>query len=291
MTIESCLNSKCKTEIIVIDDGSTDGTLEWLKKRHDIIFLKQQQLGKCWAVNSGFKIARGKYIRFLDSDDLIEPYANDEQFDLAESTLADIVVSGLQNFDNEGRVFNKTLWVETDDFIARQLGEGNSSHYSAYLFRKEFIEETPHRPDFAYRDDRLFILEVALKNPKITIHSKIALLHRIHFNNRLQSSSGLKQQVQNFQHLNIYKRILNQLMLEGRLTTRRINSAINVLWPLAHWIAKSEINEAEQLVNWIYELNPTFAIPEKGFLGLCYRNLGFKTTEKFLKLRRNLLLK
>ena len=285
-TLESCRNTRCSAEIIIIDDGSTDGTWEWLQKQNDIIALQQSQLGKCWAVNKGFQIAKGKYVRFLDSDDLIDIAGNDEQLELAEATSADVVVSGCQSFRNKGETFDKRPWIETDDFIARQLGEGDSSHYSAYLFKKEFINDIPHRPDFAFRDDRLFVLEIALKNPKVAVHAGAALLHRISHHDRLQSSSGLKTQAQNFQHLNLYKRILNQLMLEKRLTKRRIDASVNVLWPLAHWIAKKELKEADELVKWIYELNPDFKVPEKSVLGLLYTNLGFKKTEQILAVRR-----
>src|SRR6185437_13244382 len=153
--IGSCRNTKCSTEIIVIDDGSDDGRREWLQGQDDLIVLQQAHLGKCWAVNKGFNIARGKYIRFLDSDDMINKFANDEQFELAERTSADVAVSGYQVMNNSKEVIRKQSWIETDDFIAQQLGECDSSHYSAYLFRKKFIEDIPHRPDFALRDDRL----------------------------------------------------------------------------------------------------------------------------------------
>ncbi|MDB4919641.1 glycosyltransferase family 2 protein [Mucilaginibacter sp.] len=285
-TIESCRNTSCRAEIIVIDDGSTDGTLAWLGQQNDLVVLHQPNLGKCWAVNKAFKMAKGKYIRFLDSDDLIERLANDEQFELALQNGADVVVSGCTDFTNKEQTQKAQSWVETDDFIAQQLGEGFGSHYSAFLFRKKFIEEIPHRPDFAFRDDRIFILEVALKNPKIVVHQGAALLHRIAHHDRLQVSSGLKQQVQNYQHLNLYKYILGQLSKEGKLTTRRIKASINVLWPLCHWIAKDNINEAAVLLKWIVELNPDFTPPNKGGIGFMFRIVGFKTTERILSIRR-----
>ncbi|SHN24034.1 glycosyltransferase family 2 protein [Mucilaginibacter sp. OK098] len=290
-TIESCRNNNCSVEIIVVDDGSTDGTWEWLDQQKDLVIIDQPNLGKCQAVNKGFKAANGKYIRFLDSDDLLNSNANDEQFQLAELNNADVVISGYRCFNNDGQTISKQPWIETDDFIAGQLGEGDGSHYSAFLFRKDFIQEIPHRPDFAFRDDRLFILEVALKDPKTVVHPGTALLHRVAHHDRLQISSGLKQQVQNEQHLNLYKIILEQLSKEGRLTPRRIGASINILWPLAHWIALNDLSAAVKLVKWIFELNPGFKPPEKGVLGLLYQKLGFANTEKLLRLRRKLLLR
>src|ERR1700750_1961979 len=84
--IESCRNTKCAVEIMVVDDGSTDGTWEWLQQQKDIGILQQQHWGKCWAVNKAFDHATGKYVKFLDSDDSIATGVLDEQFRIAEES-------------------------------------------------------------------------------------------------------------------------------------------------------------------------------------------------------------
>lgn len=288
MAIDSCRNTKCKVEIIVVDDGSIDGTAHWLKTQTDVLTVTQKNWGKCWAVNSGFSLAKGKYVRFLDSDDMLNAHAIDEQFDLAEKTNCDVVVSGHQTVNVENKIVNNQDWITCDDFIAQQLGECDSSHYSAYLFKKEFIDDIPHRPDYAYRDDRLFVLELALKKPRVAIHKGFALLHRQHDKERLQFNKGLITTVQNYQHLNLYKKILARLKETDELDTRRKKAAIKILWPLAHWVAKDNINEANEVFNWIKQLDPHFIIPEKGILGKLYRSIGFKKTEKILLFRRSL---
>lgn len=289
-TIDSCKSNFCKIEIIVVDDGSTDGSFEWLQQQTNIKLIRQQNWGKCWAANKGFEIATGKYVRFLDSDDLLDENAIDEQFALAEKENANVVVSGYKIINEENEILKTQKWIYCNDFIAQQLGECDSSHYSAYLFEKEFITDIPHRPDFAFRDDRLFVLEVALKNPKISIHTGCALLHRTHQKERLQLTSKSNKNIQNLQHFNIYKKVLSQLSISEKLNERRIDASTKMLWPLAHWIAINNIKEANEIVKWIYELNPNFQIPNKGFLGYLYNNLGFKNTEYFLRLRRHLII-
>lgn len=71
-------------EWIIIDDCSTDGTHEFISKiaesDHRIIVLKTESNGgTAKARNIGLKIARGKYITFLDSDDLLDNNYLEEQ--------------------------------------------------------------------------------------------------------------------------------------------------------------------------------------------------------------------
>jgi glycosyltransferase involved in cell wall biosynthesis len=59
-------------ELIIIDDGSTDATVEVINSFNDsrIIFLRQENFGRSVARNNGLAIACGRYIAFLDSDDV-----------------------------------------------------------------------------------------------------------------------------------------------------------------------------------------------------------------------------
>lgn len=289
--IASCKNTSGLTvQIIVVDDGSTDGTWEMLQQTDGIEILRQQHWGKPWAVNKAFEQAKGKYLKFLDSDDWLAEGMLQKQFAQAENEEADIVVAGYYLYEDE-QLARTQHWVKCDDFIAQNLGECDSSHYSAFLFRKGFINDIPHRTSFANahfasRDDRCFMLEASLKIPKVSIFEEPTLCHRNHRKDRLQFQDGIGAACTNYQHLLIYKNILSQLSDTGRLTERRIKASVKILWPLAHWIARDFPKAGARVVDWIYELDPGFKVPEKGALGLLYKTIGFKQTERLLKFRR-----
>ena len=82
-------------EIICVDDGSTDGSLDILKEYATedsrIQIIEQKNAGAGAARNNGMRHATGKYLSFLDSDDFFEPRMLEKAYDLAEKDQADFV--------------------------------------------------------------------------------------------------------------------------------------------------------------------------------------------------------
>lgn len=73
-TLKSALNQTYNNlEVILVDDGSTDGTVEHFKrfKENGVVCLSQENSGASVARNTGLEACSGEYIQFLDADDII----------------------------------------------------------------------------------------------------------------------------------------------------------------------------------------------------------------------------
>lgn len=105
-------------EVIVIDDGSTDGTQETIKNLlntkastdFQILYLYQENKGPSAARNAGLRAASGAYIQFLDSDDLIHPCKIEMQVGLLKSQPGSQCIFS-ERFDFRGA----PNWNETEN--------------------------------------------------------------------------------------------------------------------------------------------------------------------------------
>ena len=87
-TIESVLGQTYKNwELIIVNDGSTDSTEEIIKSFDDsrVVLLSQKNSGVSSARNLGMQSSKGKYITFLDADDVLPPESLKVRVDYLES--------------------------------------------------------------------------------------------------------------------------------------------------------------------------------------------------------------
>lgn len=107
--LDSLLNQTFKDfEIICIDDGSTDSSYkileEYKNKDERLIVVQQENQGAAVARNKGIEIANGKYIQFLDSDDVFEPNMLETLYEEAIANNSDMVVCSAKKIDEEGNI-------------------------------------------------------------------------------------------------------------------------------------------------------------------------------------------
>ena len=142
-TIESVLAQDYPNlEYIVLDDGSTDDTQEVLKRfQGRIICEHHQNMGQACTLNKGWEMAKGIYLGYLSSDDLLKPYAISNIVETL-SNRADAVVAycDFELIDEIGRAFRI---IQTEDYDLDRLRQDLICQPGpGALFRREVFEKT-----------------------------------------------------------------------------------------------------------------------------------------------------
>lgn len=108
-------------ELILVDDGSTDGSLSVLKeyetKDSRIKVIHQENAGPGLARNKGIQNASGDYIVFIDSDDVIKP----DYFEKLSHETADVVFIDINQVDEDFHVLHEEHMSDYQSFSKENL--------------------------------------------------------------------------------------------------------------------------------------------------------------------------
>ncbi len=173
------------TEIIVVNDGSTDGTADYLNQCQGITFINQENMGNAAARNRGLKIAKGKYIGFLDSDDQWLPEKCEEQVQYLEDHFTHaFVYSGTHFINDQDQIVGQRVLQHNEQTTYQCLFEKNRIiSFSVSLIRKSALD------DVGWLDEKLlqstdYDLWLRLaKKYQFGYISKILTLYRLHDQN------------------------------------------------------------------------------------------------------------
>jgi len=214
--IESVLKQSYKNyEIIVIDDGSTDDIKSALGKYladfHNIRYFKQENRGPGPARNKGIRLAVGKWVAFLDSDDIWCPLKLEKQVEYIQKHPDALVSGGIQGLNCMGSVPVLMDWVRVfKNFSTRAetltyfLEIPYTSATSTFMARKDILEEEGMFDESFYTDeDEDLLLRLVRKYPFYCVQ-EIVQLRRKH--NNSMTATSLEPRFLN--KYNVLKKIL-----------------------------------------------------------------------------------
>ncbi len=173
--LDSLVNQTLKDiEIIVINDGSTDDSMNILKKNknkyNNIILVDNKNNGISKTRNQGIDLANGEYISFIDSDDFVEKTMYHEMYEYAKKNNLDISVCNYYNYYNN----IKKEEVKIEHFEISNLKKNpnliniiNTSPWNKLYKRTLFYDKTCRFPENLKYEDVVFVLKSLDKAKKI----------------------------------------------------------------------------------------------------------------------------
>ncbi len=125
-TLDSIAQQSFKNyEIVIVDDGSTDGTKEMIDSLGmPINYYWQENAGDATARNKLIDLAKGQYLAFIDSDDLFLPDSIENMINVIKANDADVIAYGsYYRINADGNIYGKSKRILHSGFITKYLFE------------------------------------------------------------------------------------------------------------------------------------------------------------------------
>lgn len=233
--LEECLDSIIaqtyeNIEIICVDDGSTDSSLEILykykNKDNRIIIIEQENRGAGNARNTGMAAATGKYIQFLDADDFFEITMVEKMINKAEKIEADIVICNALEYIEETKEKKHHTWLREeniyqDPFCFNEVEDIfliTQSNIWNKLYRMDFVLENNLKfQEIISNNDTGFSILTLFLAKKITYVNE----YFIYYRNYVDSYRIATKRDKNIKCCELaYQYIIRKLRKEKKLTKK-----------------------------------------------------------------------
>ncbi len=175
-SIEEQTFSISDIEVIIVNDGSTDNSLEiikkFIKKHSDWILVNRENRGLSISRNDGLEIATCPYVMFLDSDDYLDRNAVKSMYAAAVKTGADIIISRLNGFDSKGFYgYYSDKYIDKYDSFSYKSNKKILKAISvcSKLYKWELVENIRFIPNVKHEDNYFTLMAYNLSNLITTI--------------------------------------------------------------------------------------------------------------------------
>lgn len=237
--LESIVNQKTfyNYEVIMVDDGSTDKSLEieeaYLNRYDNFKLIKQKNLGPGVARNNGLKMVSGEVVSFIDSDDILEVnYVNTVMSNFIKKDI-DVLKYGAVKINDDGSsTFGNNIFITED--ANYQTGKEmfnyqiNNKYYFVavwtYAVRVKFLKEQKIVfPNLMLAEDDYFTFLVYQLSKNVVSISNIIYNYRIRNNSLIDTFSNKnKKKHKKIIYIEAFEEILKQIVSRNILINQEI---------------------------------------------------------------------
>jgi glycosyltransferase involved in cell wall biosynthesis len=172
-------------ELIVVDDGSEDGTVAIVEGYGDrgVRVIRQANAGPAAARNTGIAAGTGGYVCYLDHDDLMPPRRLEQQVAELEARPEIGVVLGLASFEMLEEGMQPPIWAGYNPELHEDLAPPRFSPPTLLARREAFEELGGFSSEVLYTEDADFVLRANDLGVGTGLLDEPALVHRVHETN------------------------------------------------------------------------------------------------------------
>jgi glycosyltransferase involved in cell wall biosynthesis len=251
--IDSCLNQTYENiETIVVDDKSTDNTLQILKEYGDRITVipveKQNGLGN--VINIGIRASKGQYIARMDADDVMYPSRISKQVEYLQSNPNCVAVGGqIDIIDENGKIIDYRKYALEDKDIKKNRFLHQPFAHPAVTLRKSTLEDIGLYPEDMWKveDVKLFLI-LSTKGEFHNIEDTV-LKYRVTFQTESQS-----KMLDHFKKTNEVRRwAIRELNIEPTLREYIVWSMQKIAVPILSFLPSSLFMKVFELSRKIFK--------------------------------------
>ena len=198
--LEECLDSVLQQslkeiEVICVDDGSPDNSLDILKKYEQqdprVKVISQPNQGAGAARNNGMANARGEYLSFLDSDDFFDRDMLKEAYEAAHECKADVCVFDADLFNHSTKEYRECTWAFRRQYFPKHqpfspLEQGVRNNifrmFNGWpwdkLFRRKFVQDINLQYQNLRTTNDMFFVFIGLARAKRIVTVDKVLAHQ-----------------------------------------------------------------------------------------------------------------
>lgn len=286
--LDSIINQTYKNlEIILINDGSTDDSLKickrYAKKDSRIIVSSQKNMGQSSARNRGIELSNGKYIGFVDADDIISINMYEFLYKSITEGSNQIAICDFFVYVNDehtpafGNNHKKANFGKMEILKELMLDKKITNHMMNKLFVRSLFDEIRFPVGQKYEDIAI-LYKLFLRCSKVSYNSVDLYAYR----QRLGSTTGEYNKDTNLDFINTIKKRYDDLYdfdeeLNNYLILNRCNMTLRYFLDIVRFKRKDVFKDKEYIRNLYEELN--------------FSKVHYKTIKKFNSFKKNVLLK